>query len=560
MTRLPRMPRLCTACAVLACLLNAPDAHAQPIFSGGGQRIEALPVGAENSVFELEAEGPRLLVGPRLVIIEEGRPRLASGDPAFDPPTAPELEVFALDARGDHLAIGLGYVDEAADTDTPPLAAGGFAVSNDGGMTWAYRFPPLDEAADTLVTYGGSTLYAVPITQPQNSPPQGIALPPHSADVDEDVLWSANGSAGIRRSTDGGTTWQRVILPPDSLDHIHPDSSYAFPLAPFGTTLPNGAVSQFGLNYIGYSVLVDEAGTVWAGTAGGLNRSDSSDVTDSGERAWRRYSAGPTPQSLIGSLVYGIHAQPTESERDPVWIVLRRSPLDTNVREEDAGLAVWTGDDPDGGTPLFETRLLGEILYDVAFDGAAVYAAGANGLFLSENDGETWRTLRVFRDESGRPLPLTNIPPVYSVDVTQNDSGPSTLWVGTPDGLLRSTDGGASWSAFRASVPTQPGPNDDPGEVPAVDVYAYPNPYTPRVDGSVRIRLDLAEAADVRIRLYDYAMNLVRELQAGNRPAGPNEVLWDGTTNRGTRVANGTYLYLVEAGQTQASGTILVLQ
>ena len=92
-----------------------------------------------------------------------------------------------------------------------------------------------------------------------------------------------------------------------------------------------------------------------------------------------------------------------------------------------------------------------------------------------------------------------------------------------------------------------------------VEVYAYPNPFNPR-DGDVRIRLDLASASDVTVRVFDFGMNLVRTLEAPGRPAGPTEVAWDGLSEGGLRVANGAYVYVVEAeGQTR-SGRILVLQ
>ena len=62
------------------------------------------------------------------------------------------------------------------------------------------------------------------------------------------------------------------------------------------------------------------------------------------------------------------------------------------------------------------------------------------------------------------------------------------------------------------------------------------------------------------IRIFDVAMNLVRTLEAPARPAGPNEVAWDGQSDDGLRLANGAYIYTVDAGGQRFSGRILVIQ
>lgn len=146
---------------------------------------------------------------------------------------------------------------------------------------------------------------------------------------------------------------------------------------------------------------------------------------------------------------------------------------------------------------------------------------------------------------------------MFSVAVT--DDG--TLWAGTGDGLLASTDGGTSWTLYRASVPTSPDsvPDGLEDEVPEVDVYAYPNPFSPRSDRLTRIRFDAEAGGAVRVRIFDFGMRLVAELDEGDRGSGPNEVLWTGLADDGTRVANGPYIYVVDAGGRQLSGKILVL-
>ena len=53
-------------------------------------------------------------------------------------------------------------------------------------------------------------------------------------------------------------------------------------------------------------------------------------------------------------------------------------------------------------------------------------------------------------------------------------------------------------------------------------------------------------------------MTLVRTVEAPSRPAGANEVSWDGLSDGGLRVANGPYVYVVDAGGRQLSGRVLV--
>ncbi len=247
--------------------------------------------------------------------------------------------------------------------------------------------------------------------------------------------------------------------------------------------------------------------------------------------------------------MYALEARPDPNGRDDVWAACWSSGEDDvapgSASEEEFGVTVWRGDAADG-QPILETVLLGVRVYDLAFDEARAYAASDDGLYVSDDDGATWRVDRTFRAADGRPLPIDGVR-VNAVATT-----PGVVWVGVDDGLLKSTDGAQTWTLFRSNV--APDAADRP-----VEVYAYPNPFDPS-DGPVRIRLDLGAASDVTVRVFDYAMNLVRTLEAPGRPAGPNEVAWDGRSDGGLRVANGAYVYVVEAEGRQRSGRILVLQ
>ena len=321
--------------------------------------------------------------------------------------------------------------------------------------------------------------------------------------------------------------------------------------------------AEEGNNFLGFSVLVDETGTVWAGTVAGVNRSRPEDVftfenTETGEvfedRAWQRTGYDGTTAGLPGNWVIAIEEQPVgdpgfevgtpENPRNPVWLAVWRA------REQQERFALVVTRD---GGETFEPALVGgNRFYDFAFcpDGATyctpstVYAAGADGLFISDDAGATWRSVRDFRESGGRFV--RRDASAFAVATT-----PGALWVGTGDGLVRSTDGGATWTVFRADVPTNPETPTD--RVPDVEAYAYPNPFSPSADRYVRIRYDRPEAS---IRIFDFAMNLVRSIPN----AAPTEQVWDGYDDAGNRVANGVYFYEVKAGGETLRGKILVLE
>lgn len=536
---------------VLAVLGGAPAAAQQPVATGATVTIR-LPDGAGNRVSVLEADAAgRLYAGPRLVVVApDGTISFPGTAPAFDPPTAIGASVFALATGplaggGSRVVAALGFFDTAADPNQPPPTAAGFAVSADGGATWTYRFAALDTPDDTLVTYGVSTLRAVPTTAPQGAATLDLAA--HG-----DTLYAASGLAGLRRSVNGAT-WSRVVLPPDSLVVLDPREPQFFAYSP-GQIEPTDdpAVVQVAFasaNFIAYSVHVDAGGTLWAGSANGLNRAVR--LPGVADPAWIRYLDGPIDGfGPPANLVYALAEQPATGR---LWLAAWNSGLDASTLDEEDGVAVFLGDDADGRA-RFATVLPGVRATAMAFDGPrAAVAGGRDGLYLADDATGTeieWRSVRTFRDGAGQPLAIRPDASVLSVAFAA-----SALWAGTSDGLLRSTDAGLTWSLFRASPPPDTTRDGD-----AVDVYAYPNPFRPGTDRLARIRFDLDGPADVTVRLYDVSMRPVRTIDQPGRSPGPVEIAWDGLADDGRRVANGAYIYTVEAGGRRLSGRILVYQ
>ncbi len=437
--------------------------------------------------------------------------------------------VFSIDVEGSVVWVGLGYTVREGAEDVP--VAAGFLVSTDGGRTFAYRFPQIDAPGATTERYGANTLAALPIIVPQQSPPYDIDYDPRTGEV-----WVAGWASGLRRSRDGGRTWQRIVLPPDSLDRISPEGAYNFTLNPRGGT-PGGHY-----NFTAFSVLVDETGTVWAGTPKGINRS-----TDGGQ-SWVRRAADGTPGGLTGSWVLSVEEQPLPG-RNPVWMATLSAGRSETAQRSVNGVTVTR----DGGE-TFEQVLLGERVIDFAFRGDTVYAAGReSGLFLSGDGGVTWTSVRRFRDRTRPDRLVRENADVYAVATT-----PGALWVGTSDGLLRSRDGGLTWDVYRTDVPLRPAaPSEDAPETPT---YAYPNPFSPAADRFVRIRFAARRDDRPEVRIYDFANNLVRSLRPTVYADGETEAAWDGRSDDGLRAANGAYLYAVRTAAGTVWGKILVLE
>jgi hypothetical protein len=167
----------------------------------------------------------------------------------------------------------------------------------------------LDARGDSTVRDGGQTLRALPVVVPEQSPPFDVDV--HR---ETETVWTAGWASGFRRSDDGGKSWRRLVVPPDTLDGLHPDSSYSFEVG------PQRSADQAANNYLGFSVLVDEEGTVWAGSAAGLNRAPGGVYEDPSRLVWHRYTASNTDGGLPGNWIISIEEQPKPGRRNPVWV------------------------------------------------------------------------------------------------------------------------------------------------------------------------------------------------------------------------------------------------
>ena len=87
----------------------------------------------------------------------------------------------------------------------------------------------------------------------------------------------------------------------------------------------------------------------------------------------------------------------------------------------------------------------------------------------------------------------------------------------------------------------------------------YPNPFNPET----WIPYDLAEAADVRITIYNLKGESVKQLKVGLQAAGTyrtqsRAAYWDGCNAVGEPVASGVYFYTLQAGQVKTSRKMVI--
>lgn len=519
--------------------LAVPAAHAQSApWNTYAKELRPLPNIVRNQVQVLEADGDSLWSGPLLTVYLEEDDAFWLADE--EPLTEGENVVFAIEADGTNRSESLVWSGLAFDTGGNVAGSGGFLVSQNGGTSFERTSNQLDAPSDTTVAYGSSTLPAAAITQQANSAPQDLAFGPAA-----DTVWVAGVRSGIRWTADGGANWNRAVLPPDTSQVVDPTLENDFRLAPRED-------GEGFLNHVGYSVLVDETGTVWAGTAAGVNRSGPSDVTSDGDRRWQRYASADSTNSLTANLVVALTEQPRSGARNAIWVAAWAG------GEQRAGRQRFGVTVTEDGGQTFRQVLIGERIYDLAAREERVYAAGETGLFVSGDRGATWRSVEDFAVE-GENSVLPPRVPTRAVAVTD-----AALWVGTTEGLLRLDradepgllTGRPRWRLFRTKVPVNPDESSE--QAPDVQTYAYPNPFSPAEDQLVRIAYEVEDPGSVTIHIHDFAMNRIRTISASASSAGQHETVWDGTDDQGIRVSTGTYFYTVELGSTTVNGKILL--
>lgn len=84
----------------------------------------------------------------------------------------------------------------------------------------------------------------------------------------------------------------------------------------------------------------------------------------------------------------------------------------------------------------------------------------------------------------------------------------------------------------------------------------HPNPFNP----ATRLVVELEQAGQVRLDVYDVQGRLVRSLYNGSLPAGTRSFLWNGNDDSGNRVGSGVYFGRLVAGGTETNHKMVLLK
>lgn len=316
----------------------------------------------------------------------------------------------------------------------------------------------------------------------------------------DSTIWIASFGGGLRRSDDMGQTWQVVTT-----DGI-PFSSLQY------------------LNHRAFSLL-NENGNLWVGTAHGISRSEDNGQT------WERFTAQNQEQAISGNFVVAFGYQ---EYNGTVWAA--------TIEATDTSEFRAVSKTSNGGQ-TWEVVLKGTFAHNFGFDGSRVYVAADEGLFISEDDGQNWYEIPQVRS-AARAEELFG-QKYYSV-AAQYWQGIRRLWLGTSRGLAVTEDNGNSWQIISAYVS---------GKRPRQGtVYAYPSPFTPRDDIFCRFQVDVTRAQKIDIKIYDFAMNQVRDI-----PIDDYKPKWDGRSDSGATVASGVYFFRAEVDGEVSWGKIVIV-
>ncbi len=184
-------------------------------------------------------------------------------------------------------------------------------------------------------------------------------------------------------------------------------------------------------------------------------------------------------------------------------------------------------------------------------------------VYRTPDSGQTWQDISSDLPEG--PVGVILVDPDY----------PAVLYVGSDTGVYVSADTGASWQVLGQGLPrapvldlkfhqptrtlvagthgrsmfaiAAPGPvavGDEPQQLAALTLANYPNPFNPLTT----ITFALPQEAHTRLEIFDVRGERVAVLLDEPRPAGTQQVRWDGRDDRGREVPSGLYFARLAAG------------
>ncbi|MDA3861901.1 MAG: hypothetical protein PF445_11825 [Melioribacteraceae bacterium] len=390
----------------------------------------------------------------------------------------------------------------------------GIKYSSDFGVTWTSIAQPTDDSGDSSIVYGINTLRALPVTTKIYNISYDIAFT-------KNTVWISSFAGGLRKSSDMGVTWERVVLPPDTLDSISPNDTLDFTLQPVAGAFGD----ESWLNHRVFSVLGVDDSTLYVGTAGGINKS-----TDNGI-SWTKFSHKNQTNPISGNFVVGLGYNEADNS---IWAATWKS---ENLDE------YWAVSHSADGGENWSVSLPNEYAHNFGFKylgggKSHVFVPTDRGIYRSKDDLNTWLQPTLIKDSYTNIPIVTNI--FYASATKQLTATDYHIWVGSNNGLSRLSETNGfwegDWKVFIAS-----------NDVKLDETYAFPNPFSPAQE-LVKIKYALSSDAEVTIRIMNFGMELVRTLiQNTQRGTGEQLEFWDGRDELGSTVTNGVYFYRIDS-------------
>lgn len=442
-----------------------------------------------------------------------------------------EDDVSGIAVYKNWVVVATAYSQKIGDNFVP--TGSGIKVSSDFGATWASYPQPKDSQNDSIIQYGISNIYALPIVVNEFNLSYDVLITRKNNSSDSLVFWITSWAGGLRKSTDFGATWHRVVLPPDAFNFITPSGGpYNFQLNPRDPPLGNN-------NHKAFSVAAENDSTIYVGTANGINKS-----TDWGN-SWKKFNYDSTGSGtgVSGDFVVGLDIQKF-SLYSVVWAACNPTK---------AGEFSAFSYSSNSGANWANTLNNNAFVHNAGFKDSIVYAATDNGIWRAffNPPNFSWSSPSIIYDETIRDQISTKM--FYSVNSQQN-----FVWVGSGDGLARTADTSFSpwigkWKIFRAYQ------NINSVE----ESYAAPNPFSPD-DEVCRIYFKTGKpVSSVTVKIFDFAMFPVRTVIQNAQRTSPDVIwtVWDGKRDDGSQVSNGVYFYRIQIDKDQTVwGKILVMQ
>ncbi len=430
--------------------------------------------------------------------------------------------------------VATGHSYELEGGDVAPEGSG-LHYTEDYGSTWTKIDQPVDDPGDSSLVYGINTIRALPVTVKVYNVTYDFAFTGNT-------VWIASYAGGVRKSDDMGQTWDRVLLPSDSLDSISPTDTLNYSLQ----TVAGDFGPESWLNHVAFSVVSVDDLIVYAGTAGGINKSINGGIS------WRKFNHVNQTNSISGDFITAMNY---DKSTQTVWAASWKAEGSEEfwgVSASSDGGRNWRNFLPDERAHNFGFKYFGSA---PDYSGSHVFVATDNGIYRTSDKGESWVSPPSIKDDVTKIPISTTI--FYSVAANRLEDNSTDVWIGSDNGLakLNETSGfwSGDWKVFLASS----------GDSKSDETYAFPNPFSPHLT-NVKIKYSVTStSADVSLRIFDFGMNLVKTMLQ-NAPRGTNEnqfEFWDGRDERGRLVPNGVYFYRLDINDNDPLfGKIMVLK